>query len=96
MQVQHVVRRSENVNQVSGQFFIEINGKKALLDYTITGKEMDIFHTFTDPELRGRGLAEQLAQAAFEHAKKNCLKIILTCEYVHDSFLKARIIPRLL
>ena len=88
MQIQHKeARRSENVSQSNGEFFVIVNGKKAILDYTISGKEMDIFHTFTDEELRGQGLAEQLTQAAFEHAKKNGLKVIPTCDYV-KSFLK--------
>lgn len=76
------------VHHKPGEFFLEIKGKKALLDYTITGNKMDLFHTFTDPELRGQGLAEQLTQAAFEYAKKNGLRIIPTCEYVKDTFLK--------
>lgn len=88
MQIQHrMARRSENVNQSNGEFFILINGKKAILDYTVNGKEMDIFHTFTDPELRGQGLAEQLTQAAFEFAKKSGFKVIPTCPYVKDTFL---------
>ena len=88
MQIQHRVARNAKNSQSNGEFFIEIKGKKALLDYTLNGKKMDIFHTFTDPELRGQGLAEQLTQAAFEYARKNGLKIIPTCDYVRDSFLK--------
>ena len=88
MQVQHREARNTENSQSNGKFFIVVNGKKAILDYTISGKEMDIFHTFTDEELRGQGLAEQLTQAAFEHAKKNGLKVIPTCEYVKDNFLK--------
>jgi len=76
------------VEHTPGQFFVVVNGKKALLDYTINGKKMNLFHTFTDPELRGQGLAEKLCVAAFEHAKKNELRIIPTCEYVRDAFLK--------
>ena len=49
--------------------------------------KMDIFHTFTDTELRGRGLAEKLTLAAFEYAEKHNLKIIPTCPYVKDKFL---------
>jgi hypothetical protein len=71
-----------------GEFFVVISGKRAVLDYTIDGKKMDLFHTFTDPDIRGQGLAEKLAQAAFEHAKKNGLRIIPTCSYVKDYFLK--------
>ncbi len=71
-----------------GEFFITIGGKKAVLDYQIDGKKMDLFHTFTEPELRGQGLAERLTQAAFEYAKKNGLRIVPTCDYVRDKFLK--------
>ena len=89
MQVQHEEkRRSEKVNSSNGRFFIEVNGKHAVLDYTIEGKEMDVFHTFTDPDLRGQGLAEKLALAAFEHAKKNGLRVKPTCDYIRDAFLK--------
>jgi len=70
-----------------GEFFIVINGKKAVLDYQIDSKKMDLFHTFTDPELRGQGLAEKLTQAAFEHAKKNGFRVIATCDYVRNNFL---------
>ena len=75
------------IEQKEGEFFIIVNGKKAVLDYTINGNEMDIFHTFTDPELRGQGLAEKLTQAAFEFAKKNSFRVIPTCSYVKDTFL---------
>lgn len=75
------------VRHKQGQFFIEVKGKKATLDYALNGKKLDLFHTFTDEELRGQGIAEKLAQAAFEYAKKNRLRIVPTCEYVQH-FLK--------
>ena len=77
-----------NIEHKPGEFFVIVNGKKAVLDYTMSGKEMDIFHTFTDPDLRGQGLAEKLCIAAFEHAKKNGLRVVPTCPYVRDTFLK--------
>ncbi|MCX6816155.1 MAG: GNAT family N-acetyltransferase [Candidatus Aenigmarchaeota archaeon] len=76
------------VQQKDGQFFIEAAGRKAVLDYVIDGDRMDIFHTFTAEELRGLNLAEKLTQAAFEFAKKNNLKVVPTCPYVKDTFLK--------
>ena len=74
MQVQHK----------EGKFFIEVNGKHAVMEYTVTGKEMDIFHTFTDAELRGQGFAEKLALAALEYAKKNGLLVVPTCDFVKE------------
>ena len=83
-----LINYMQKIQHKPGQFFIDINGKKSLLDYTIKGTEMDIFHTFTDPDLRGQGLAEQLAIAAFEYAKRNGFLVIPTCDYIHDSFLR--------
>ncbi len=74
MQVQHR----------EGKFFIEANGKHAIMEYTISGKEMDIFHTFTDAELRGQGLSEKLALAALEYAKENGLLVVPTCDFVRE------------
>jgi hypothetical protein len=76
-----------NIEHKPGEFFIVIKGKRAVLDYQIDNKKMDLFHTFTDPELRGRELAEKLAQAAFEFAEKNGFRIIPTCDYVRNYFL---------
>lgn len=76
------------IHHKPGEFFTVINGKKAVLDYTVKGGRMDLFHTFTDIELRGQGIAEKLAQAAFEFAKKNNLRVVPTCDYVRDYFLK--------
>jgi len=75
------------IQHKEGEFYTIINGKKAVLDYAIDGKKMNIFHTFTDPELRGQGLAEKLTQAAFEYAKKNGLRVVPICSYVKDTFL---------
>ncbi len=75
------------IHHKDGEFFVEINGKKAVLDYRINKSEMDIFHTFTDQELRGQGLAEKLTLAAFEYAKKNSLVVVPSCSYVRDYFL---------
>ena len=79
---------SVKVEHKPGEFFIVINGKRAVIDYTIKEGKMDLFHTFTDPELCGQGLAEKLTQAAFEHAKKAGLRVAPTCDYVRDYFLK--------
>lgn len=76
------------IQHSSGKFFAVIDGKEAFLLYRITGNAMDIYDTFTPPELRGRGIAEQLALAAFEHAKKNGMKVIPSCPYISETFLK--------
>ncbi len=77
-----------NVQHKDDKFFVVIEGNEAYLLYNVDGNEMDIYHTFTPPELRGRGIAEQLALAAFDYARKNNLKVIPSCSYIKDTFLK--------
>lgn len=77
-----------DIRHTEDKFFVTIDGKEAFLLYRISGNAMDIYDTFTPSELRGRGIAEQLALAAFKYAKENNLRIIPTCPYISDTFLK--------
>jgi hypothetical protein len=54
----------------------------ALLDYTRDGATVTFTHTFVPPELRGKGLAEQLARAALEWVRNEKVKIVAQCSYV--------------
>ena len=41
----------------------------------------DIYHTFVDVSLRGRGIASELVRRAYEYImKKNC-KVVASCSY---------------
>ena len=64
------------------RFVIYAEGKEAIVEYKKTNKVLDLYHTFTDPSLRGKGFAAQVVRAAFEFAKENNLKVIPTCSYV--------------
>ena len=59
---------------------IEEQGHKAYLEFdTDSTGWMTIWHTEVPPALRGRGLATELARAAFEHARTNHLKVDVIC-----------------
>uniref|UniRef100_A0A914VIX5 Protein NATD1 n=1 Tax=Plectus sambesii TaxID=2011161 RepID=A0A914VIX5_9BILA len=65
------------------EFFIKINGSKAVLQYKeLPNGILDMYHTEVPPEARGKGVAKVLADAAFSYAGKNGLKIIPTCTYI--------------
>lgn len=66
------------------RFFVVIDGKTSLLDYTSTpdSKTLDYFHTFVPPELRGQHIAEKIVKFALEYARENNYKIIPTCSFV--------------
>ena len=64
------------------RFEILVGTHCALLEYQITENNMTIHHTFVPPELRGRGLAAQLAEAALNYAKQAELTVIPQCSYI--------------
>lgn len=73
----------------AGQRFVVVqDGEEALLQYRLTGRTIDFYHTFVPESLRGRGLAEKLCYAAFEYAKAQGFKVIPSCSYVSGAYLK--------
>jgi predicted GNAT family acetyltransferase len=70
------------------RFVINLEGNEVYVEYTMTGSEINLYHTFTDPALRGKGLAAQVVRAALEFAKENNLKVVPTCSYVHAFITK--------
>lgn len=69
------------------RFVIEMDGSEAFVKYNESESTLDLYSTFTPPELRGKGLAEKVVRAAFEYARANNLKVIPTCPYI-PTFLK--------
>lgn len=62
------------------KFEIEEDGQIAWLEFEMDASGwMTIWHTEVPPALRGRGLATELARAAFEHAKANQLRVDVIC-----------------
>jgi predicted GNAT family acetyltransferase len=74
---QKVIHEKENE-----RFVIYLDGNEVYVEYTMEDKEINLYHTYTHPALRGKGLAAQVVRAAFEFAKENNLKVIPTCSYV--------------
>ena len=69
------------------RFIIYSEGKESFIEYRINDDEINLYHTYTDPGLRGKGLAALVVRAAFEYAKENNLKVVPTCSYV-QAFIK--------
>ena len=40
-------------------------------------------HTFTDPSLRGQGIARKLVEKVAQYARQEGLKVAATCPYAH-------------
>ena len=80
---QKVIHETENE-----RFVMYFDEKEVYVEYTMAGKEINLYHTFTHPALRGKGLAARVVRAAFEFAKENNLKVIPTCSYTQAFLAK--------
>lgn len=74
-------------NEKQMQFEVEENGKSAYLQYRYYKKDIAFMHVYVPVELRGKGIAGALAQAAFEFAKKLNKPVMVYCPFV-ASYIK--------
>lgn len=63
--------------QESGE---EVEG--SYVEYMITDTLLDLQHTVSKPEFRGRGFAAIVVKAAFDWARENNRKVVPTCTYI--------------
>ncbi len=69
-------------DETSQRFKLQIEGKMAVLDYTVRNGVMVFTHTEVPQELEGRGLAGRLARAGLEYAIQKKYKILPLCSFV--------------
>lgn len=71
------------VNDIYGsRFVLEIDGSEVYVLYAKDKDVMELYSTYTPPDLRGQGLAEKVVLAALIYAEENNLKVIPSCWYV--------------
>ncbi|MDI6720973.1 MAG: GNAT family N-acetyltransferase [Candidatus Aenigmarchaeota archaeon] len=75
-------------DETAQKFYIPYEDDEAVLAYTRVNDILDVHHVYVPESARDHGIAESLATAAFEYAETNGLKIIPTCPYIKDTFLK--------
>lgn len=63
------------------RFAITVEGHDAFVSYLLSGNALIIEHTYVPKPLRGRGLASQLVQAAYDYAHEKDLICQATCSY---------------
>jgi predicted GNAT family acetyltransferase len=62
------------------RFEIEEGGQVAYLEFETDGHGwITLWHTEVPEQMRGKGVASELAKAAFEYAKANALKVDVIC-----------------
>lgn len=70
------------IEHTDGRFYIKTDHGEAELTYRINGNKIDMYHTFTPPEDRGKGIAKELVLEALKFTKERDLKVIPGCPYV--------------
>ena len=59
----------------------------AVADYSINGNSISFHHTYTQPHLRGRGLAAEVVAFAMDDVEQHSTRRVLPmCWYVADWF----------
>ncbi len=66
----------------NSSFFIKIDNASSYVSYSLNDRIMELYTTYTPPQLRGKGLAEKVVKAALDYAKENNFVVIPTCSYV--------------
>jgi uncharacterized protein len=63
------------------RFTAEVDGERAVLDYTISGDVMTITHTGVPQAIAGRGIAAALVREALSAARDHGWKVVPACSY---------------
>ena len=70
------------------RFTTEVEGQRAVLDYTISGDVMTITHTGVPRAIGGRGVAGELMRTALSTARNAGWKVIPVCSYAAAYMIK--------
>lgn len=85
--MEQMFRIQEEEENGKGTFFINSHGKRIaeILWRDEDDKTIEVYRTFTDPSLRGKGIAGYLVERVAQLAQDRKLRIHATCSYAHKS-----------
>ena len=69
-------------NEAARRYELTTDGQRSVADYDLRAGRAVFSHTFVPPELRGRGLAEELVRFALADARKRGWRVVPQCSYV--------------
>jgi uncharacterized protein len=65
------------------KYYTIVDGWESVCEYVAAGeKTMNLWHTYVPPELRGRGIADELVRQALEDLLEKGYKVIPSCWFV--------------
>jgi len=69
-------------NEAEHRYEATVDGLLSVCEYEIVDDRIVFTHTLVPPELRGRGIAEQLVRPALADARAAGRKVVPACAYV--------------
>lgn len=73
----------------NGHFYIQDDGELiAEMVISVSGNELTAIHTEVLPKGEGKGFGKKLVEAMAAYARKNNLKVIAFCPFVHKQFMR--------
>lgn len=68
--------------------FLATEGGKPLgeMVISVSGFDLTVYHTEVQPEAEGKGLAKKLLAAMVDYARRQGLRVIPLCPFVHAQF----------
>ena len=68
------------------RYYALVENRESVCEYGSAGPAedmtLDFWHTYVPPELRGKGIAEELVRQALEDVRQRGYKVIPSCWYV--------------
>jgi predicted GNAT family acetyltransferase len=76
------------LNEKGHGAFLVMDGEERLgeMVVSVSGKKLTVYHTEVATKAEGRGLAKKMLTGMVDYARKNDLKVIPLCPYVHAQF----------
>ena len=69
-------------NEAEHRYEATVDGLLSVCEYELVDDKIVFTHTLVPPELRGRGIAEQLVRPALADARAAGRKVVPACSYV--------------
>ena len=75
-----------NENGRGGFYIMDGEKEEGEMLVSLSGNNLRVYHTEVAPEAEGKGLAKQMLNEMVAYARKNHLKVVALCPYVHAQF----------
>ncbi len=69
-------------NETEHRYEATVDGLVSVCEYEVVDDKLVYTHTLVPPELRGRGIAEELVRKALADARAAGKKVVPACSYV--------------